>query len=145
MRVPAAVDQAWAGIDVGKKDHWVCVVDQDGRQLLSVKVANDQAEIEAAIGSVTGLGKTITWAVDMIGAPSALLLAVLSQAGQHVRYASGRLVAAMSGAYAGEGKTDPKDAYVIAETARIRRTCRSSTTRVTWSATWACSPPTGRT
>ena len=27
----------------------------------------------------------------------------------------------MSGAYAGEGKTDPKDAYVIAETARIRR------------------------
>jgi transposase len=59
--------------------------------------------------------------VDIIGAPSALLLAVLSQAGQHVRYASGRLVAAMSGAYAGEGKTDPKDAYVIAETARIRR------------------------
>ena len=121
MRVPAAVDKAWAGIDVGKRHHWVCVVDQDGRQLLLVKVATDQAEIEAAIGSVTGLGKEVTWAVDIIGAPSALLLAVLSQAGQHVRYASGRLVAAMSDAYAGEGKTGPKDAYVIAETARIRR------------------------
>jgi transposase len=121
MRVPAAVDKAWAGIDVGKRHHWVCVVDQDGRQLLSVKVANDQAGIEAVIGSVTGLAAKITWAVDIIGAPSALLLAVLSQSGQHVRYASGRLVAAMSGAYAGEGKTDPKDAYVIAETARIRR------------------------
>jgi transposase len=121
MRVPAAVDKAWAGIDVGKRHHWICAVDQDGRQLVSVKVANDQAEIEAAIGSVIGLGKKITWAVDIIGAPSALLLAVLSQAGQHVRYASGRLVAAMSGAYSGEGKTDPKDAYVIAETARIRR------------------------
>lgn len=120
MRVPAA-DKAWAGIDVGKRHHWVCVVDQDGRQLLSVKVANDEAGIDAVIGSVSGLAGKITWAVDIIGAPSALLLAVLSQAGQHVRYASGRLVAAMSGAYAGEGKTDPKDAFVIAETARLRR------------------------
>ena len=120
MRVPAA-DKAWAGIDVGKRHHWVCVVGQDGRQLLSARVANDEAGIAAVIASVTGLAATITWAVDIIGAPSALLLALLSQAGQHVRYASGRLVAAMSGAYAGEGKTDPKDAYVIAETARLRR------------------------
>jgi transposase len=121
MRVTAALDEAWAGIDVGKRHHWACVVDQDGRQLLSVKVANDEAGIEAVIGSVTGLAAKITWAVDIIGAPSALLLAVLSRSGQQVRYASGRFVAAMSGAYAGEGKTDPKDAYVIAETARIRR------------------------
>jgi len=108
-------------MDVGKRHHWVCVVDRDGRQLLSARVANDEAGIAAVIGSVTGLAAEITWAVDIIGAPSALLLAVLSQCGQHVRYASGRLVAAMSGAYTGEGKTDPKDAFVIAETARIRR------------------------
>jgi len=121
MRVPAALEKAWAGIDVGKGHHWVCVVDQDGRQLLSVKVANDEAEIAAVIGSVTGLAGNVTWAVDIVGAPSALLLALLSQAGQPVRYASGRLVAAMSGAYSGEGKTDPKDAFVIAETTRLRR------------------------
>src|SRR5947207_11106545 len=121
MRVPAALDKAWAGIDVGKRHHWVCVVDRDGRQLLSVKVANDEAEIAAVIGSMTRLAGKITWAVDIVGAPSALLLALLSQAGQPVRYASGRLVAAMSGAYSGEGKTDPKDAFVIAETARLRR------------------------
>jgi transposase len=46
---------------------------------------------------------------------------LLTQAGQTARYASGRVVAAMSSAYTGEGKTDAKDAYVIAETARIRR------------------------
>ena len=119
--MPAAAEKAWAGIDVGKRHHWVCVVDQDGEQLLSVKVANDQTGIEAVIGSVTGLAGNVIWAVDIIGAPSALLLALLSEAGQPVRYASGRLVAAMSGAYSGEGKTDPKDAYVIAETARVRR------------------------
>jgi hypothetical protein len=121
MHVSAALGKAWAGIDVGKRHHWVCVVDQDGRQLLSVKVANDEAEIAAMIGSVTGLAGAVTWAVDIVGAPSALLLALLSGACQPVRYASGRLVAAMSGAYPGEGKTDPKDAFVIAETARLRR------------------------
>lgn len=51
----------------------------------------------------------------------AMLLAMLTQAEQSVRYASGRVVAAMSAAYTGEGKTDAKEAYVIAETARIRR------------------------
>jgi transposase len=121
MRMPVGLDKAWAGIDVGKRHHWVCVVDPDGRQLLSVKVANDESEIAAMIRSVTGLAGTIAWAVDIVGAPSALLLALLSLAGQPARYASGRLVAAMSGAYAGEGKTDPKDAFVIAETARLRR------------------------
>jgi hypothetical protein len=55
MRVPAAADKAWAGIDVGKRHHWVCVVDRDGRQLLSAGVTNDEAGIAAVIGSVTGL------------------------------------------------------------------------------------------
>jgi hypothetical protein len=58
--VPAALDKAWAGIDIDKRHHWVCVVDQDGSQLLSVKVANDEAEITAVIGPVTGLAATIT-------------------------------------------------------------------------------------
>ena len=40
---------AWIGIDVGKTHHWVCVVDADGKTLLSVKVANDEAEIVAFI------------------------------------------------------------------------------------------------
>lgn len=65
--------------------------------------------------------RQLVWAVDIIGSPSALLLALLGRADESVRYASGRVVAAMSAAYAGEGKTDAKDAYVIAETARLRR------------------------
>jgi hypothetical protein len=45
------------------------------------------------------------------------MLALLVQAGQSLLYVPGRMVAAMSSAYAGEGKTDAKDAYVIADTA----------------------------
>jgi transposase len=119
--VAAQRDTAWVGIDIGKTHHWACVVDAEGKALLSVKVANDEAEIEALLTKTGSLAMQLIWAVDIIGAPSALLLALLARAGQSVRYASGRVVAAMSAAYAGEGKTDAKDAYVIAETARLRR------------------------
>lgn len=114
-------EKAWVGVDIGKTHHWVCVVDAEGKALLSVKVANDEAEIITVIDTVGDLAEQLVWAVDIIGAPSALILALLAQAGQSVQYASGRVVAAMSSAYAGEGKTDAKDAHVIAETARIRR------------------------
>ncbi|MGB1225753.1 MAG: IS110 family transposase [Mycobacterium sp.] len=113
-------DRAWVGIDVGKTHHWACVVDSDGRKLLSIKVANDEADVVALIATASSQAKQLDWAVDIIGAPSALLLALLARADQSVRYASGRVVAAMSAAYTGEGKTDAKDAYVIAETARLR-------------------------
>jgi transposase len=119
--VAAVRDIAWIGIDVGKTHHWVCAVDADGKTLLSVKVANDEAEILSLITRAITVAQQLIWAVDIIGAPSALLLALLAQSGQAVRYASGRVVAAMSAAYVGEGKTDAKDAYVIAETARLRR------------------------
>src|SRR5829696_887606 len=130
--------QRMGRIDVGKTHHWVCAVDADGKTLLSVKVANDEAGILSLIAAVTALTQQLTWAVDIIGAPSALLLALLVQAGQPVRYASGRVVAAMSAAYVGEGKTDAKDARVIAETAR------SSTQTPTSSATSRCLPGIGR-
>jgi transposase len=114
-------DKAWAGIDIGKTHHWVCVLDADGAVLLSEKLANDESKIVTLITTVTGLAEQLVWAVDIVGSPSALILALLARAKQSVRYASGRVVAAMSAAYVGEGKTDAKDAYVIAETARIRR------------------------
>jgi transposase len=119
--VAAQRDVAWVGIDVGKTHHWACMVDAEGKKLLSIKVANDEADIVALIADAGSQATQLVWAVDIIGAPSALLLALLAGADQSVRYASGRVVAAMSAAYAGEGKTDAKDSYVIAETARLRR------------------------
>jgi fructosamine-3-kinase len=107
--VGAQRDKAWVGIDVGKTHHWACVVDAEGKTLLSANIANDEAEILALLAKTSTLAVQLVWAVDIIGAPSALLLALLARAGQSVRYASGRVVAAMSAAYAGEGKTDAKD------------------------------------
>ncbi len=114
-------ETAWVGVDIGKTHHWACALDANGTVLLSLKVANDEADLLALIATVGALADELVWAVDIIGAPSALLLALLGAADVPVRYASGRVVAAMSEAYTGEGKTDAKDAYVIAETVRIRR------------------------
>jgi hypothetical protein len=119
--VAEPVDRAWTGIDIGKTHHWLCVVAADGRPLLSIKLVNDEAATNTAIAQVTRLANEVVWALDIISAPSALVLALLAQAGQRVRYASGRVISAMSTAFTGEGKTDAKDAFVIAETARLRR------------------------
>ena len=99
----SAAATVWAGVDVGKTHHWVEVVDASGVTLLSRRVGNDQVDIDELIVAVVALGDTVQWAVDIVGAPSALLLALLAQAGQQVRYASGRVVSVMSSAFTGEG------------------------------------------
>lgn len=118
---PIGASQLWAGIDVGKAHHWVCVLDEQGRVVLSRKVANNEADLAAVIAEVTAASMALTWAVDILDTLSALLLTLLTGSGQDVRYIAGRVVNTMSTAYTGEGKTDAKDAYVIAETARLRR------------------------
>ena len=39
------MDKAWAGIDAGKEFHSAYVLDASGRELLSRKVENDEADI----------------------------------------------------------------------------------------------------
>ena len=58
--------------------HWICAVDADGRALVSVKVANVEAVLVAALAKVTDLADQVVWAVDIVGAPSALILALLA-------------------------------------------------------------------
>ncbi|MET8507528.1 IS110 family transposase [Streptomyces sp. NPDC004787] len=114
-------DRPWAGIDAGKGHHWAAVVDETGVTVWSKKIDNDESAILAAIGEILDLADDVSWAVDISGTASALLLALLAAHGQEAVYVPGRTVNRMSGAYRGEAKTDARDAYVIAETARHRR------------------------
>ncbi|MER6086409.1 IS110 family transposase [Streptomyces sp. NPDC001833] len=113
--------RAWVGIDAGKGHHWATVVDGTGATLWSKKIDNDESAILAALGGILDLADEVHWAVDICGTASALLLALLAAHGQQAVYVPGRTVNRMSGAYRGEAKTDARDAYVIAETARHRR------------------------
>ena len=46
-----AIPLGWAGIDIGKGHHWVCLIDQAGTTVWSAKVVNDEAAILDAIGA----------------------------------------------------------------------------------------------
>ncbi|MFD3580855.1 IS110 family transposase [Streptomyces sp. NPDC058683] len=111
----------WAGVDAGKSHHWAAVVDESGATLWSKKIENDETAILTALGEILELADDVHWAVDISGTSSALLLALLAAHGQQAVYVPGRKVNRMAGAYRGEAKTDARDAYVIAETARHRR------------------------
>ena len=65
------VTRGWAGIDVGKVHHWVCLIDETGSTLWSSKVVNDEAAILDAIGEVPGRARQVSWAVDITGTSSA--------------------------------------------------------------------------
>jgi transposase len=115
------LEVAWVGVDVGKAHHWVVAADPEGRVVLSRKVANDQQEITRVVADAGALARRLVWAVDLTTAEAALLLAVLFSGGQQVHYLSGRAVSHAAAGYRGEGKTDARDARVIADQARMRR------------------------
>jgi transposase len=115
--------QLWAGVDAGKSDHYCVVIDADGQRLLSQRVTNDEAVLVELIDEVMALadGGEVTWAIDLNGGGAALLITLLFGRDQRLLYIPGRTVYHASGGYRGDGKTDAKDAVVIADQARMRR------------------------
>jgi transposase len=113
--------QLWAGVDIGREHHHVAVVDADGRRVFSRRVANDEGTLLTAIGDVCALAERIRWAIDLNSTESALLLTLLLDHGQEVAYVPGIMVNRAAAGYRGAGKTDAKDALIIADQARMRR------------------------
>jgi transposase len=108
------MDKAWAGMDAGKEFHWAHVLDASGRELLSRKVENDEADIARLIDEALSLAEEVLWAVDQPGGGATLLLALLWERDQGVLYVPGLTVDRARDAYRGESKTDARDARVIA-------------------------------
>ena len=98
----------------------MCVVDEDGTVVMSEKIPNDQQAISGIVGRLGKRRKPIRWAFDLRGGPASLLLAVLFDRGADVRHVGGTATSRMAEAFHGERKTDAHDAYVIAQTLRMR-------------------------
>ncbi|MGW0681724.1 IS110 family transposase [Streptomyces sp. NPDC002767] len=115
--------ELWAGTDAGKSEHHCVVIGTDGKRKLSRRVANDETVLFKLISDVLELseGEPVTWAIDLNSGGAALMIALLTDNGQDVLYIPGRTVHHASGSYRGDGKTDAKDAFVIADQARMRR------------------------
>jgi transposase len=114
------MNKAWVGVDAGKEFHWAQVLDASGRQLLSRKVENDEADILELIDEALSSAEKVVWAVDQPGGSAALLLGLLWERNQRVLYVPGLSVERARDTYRGESKTDARDARVIADQARMR-------------------------
>lgn len=114
--------ELWAGTDAGKAAHHCTVIDTDGTKALSRRVPNNEPELLELISDVLvwAEGSRVTWAVDLNAGGAALLIALLASHGQRLLYIPGRTVHHASRGYRGDGKTDAKDAYAIADQARMR-------------------------
>ncbi|WP_049822095.1 IS110 family transposase [Arthrobacter sp. H41] len=118
----------WAGIDAGKRAHHCVVINQAGTILLSQKVENDETALLELIARVLDLADEsngradgdVCWATDLNAGGAALLIALLAGHGQHLLYIPGRIVHHAAATYRGDGKTDAKDARIIADQARMR-------------------------
>ncbi|WP_256341620.1 IS110 family transposase [Streptomyces sp. TLI_105] len=114
------VPQIWAGVDIGKEHHHCVVIDAQGNRLLSRRVLNDETVLLELIADVLALSEDVLWAVDINHGGAALLIGLLLDHGQPMAYLTGLAVHQASAGYRGQGKTDAKDAFVIADQARMR-------------------------
>ena len=110
----------WVGLDVGKESHFADVLDNDGERLFARGISNDQGDIEALLDragkrGVPGL------VIGQPGSIAQLVLAVAARRGTPVAYVPGLVMRRAADLYPGEAKTDRRDAFILADTARTRR------------------------
>ena len=100
--------------DVGKSSHWACLVDRDGEVLASAPVRNREAELDALFASAPA-GTLVV--VDQFRNIGSLAVRRARAAGLGVAHLPGLAASRAAGLFAGEAKTDERDAAVIARTA----------------------------
>ena len=81
-------------------------------------------ELAALIDLIRDRVRELTWAIDLADGAAALMIALLLHRDQPVFHLPGIAVNRASAGYRGEGKTDAKDAAIIADQARMRRDLR---------------------
>jgi transposase len=104
----------FAGIDWASRAHAVCVVDSIGKVVLRLDIAHSQEGIERLIRQL----KSFKDLVAAIERPSGVLVDALIEAGLTVVPIHPNVLKASRARYRGAGKTDPADAYMLADILR---------------------------
>lgn len=114
VKAPSTRPATVLGLDVGKSSHWACLIDRDGEVLASAPVRNREAELDALFASAPA-GTLVV--VDQFRNIGSLAVRRARAAGLGVAYLPGLAASRAAGLFAGEAKTDERDAAVIARTA----------------------------
>ena len=114
VKAPSTRPAAVLGLDVGKSSHWACLIDRGGEVLASAPVRNREAELDALFSSAPA-GTLVV--VDQFRNIGSLAVRRARAAGLAVAHLPGLAASRAAGLFAGEAKTDERDAAVIARTA----------------------------
>ena len=109
--------EVFVGVDMAKSEHYAQAVTIGGVEVFGRPVLNDQSDIEAMLDAAAELGP-VAVVIDMTASGAQLLLAVAAQRGVPVAYVTGLQMRRAADLYAGTAKTDPRDAWVLADFAR---------------------------
>mgnify|MGYP002722309019 FL=1 len=102
------------GVDVGKYFHHACVLDPQGRQVLSKRINQHEGSLRKLFGQFLADNASVLVIVDQPNNIGRLTVAVAQDMGADVRYLPGLAMRQLSRIHVGNSKTDVRDAYVIA-------------------------------
>ncbi len=110
---------AFLGLDVGKGEHHATAVTPAGKKAFDKRLPNSEPKLREVFGKLQAKHGTVLVVVDQPASIGALPLAVARDMGCPVAYLPGLTMRRIADLYPGEAKTDARDAFVIADAARV--------------------------
>lgn len=107
----------FCGIDVGKSEHHAVGLAVDGTRLYDKALPNDEGRLRAVFDRLATHGPLLI-VVDQPNTIGALPVTVARSCGHQVAYLPGLSMRRIADLYPGQAKTDARDAFIIADTAR---------------------------
>lgn len=107
----------YLGLDVGKTNHHATALTTDGKKLWDNPLPQTEPKIRELLEKLAAQG-TVLLIVDQPKTIGALPVAIAQDMGIEVAYLPGLTMRRVADLHPGEAKTDARDAYIIAQTAR---------------------------
>ena len=107
----------FCGIDVGKSEHHAVGLDGRGTRLYDKALPNDETRLRAVFDHLATHGAVLI-VVDQPNTIGALPVTLARACGHQVAYLPGLSMRRIADLYPGQAKTDARDAFIIADTAR---------------------------
>ncbi|TRV80099.1 IS110 family transposase [Streptomyces sp. 130] len=113
------IDVSEIGAFLGKGEHHATAVTPAGKKAFDKRLPNSEPKLREVFGKLQAKHGTVLVVVDQAASIGALPLAVARDMGCPVAYLPGLTMRRIADLYPGEAKTDARDAFVIADAARV--------------------------
>ncbi|PCC52102.1 IS110 family transposase [Brevibacterium aurantiacum] len=108
----------WLGLDVGKTNHHGCGLNPSGERVYDHELPQDEAALRDVITTLQHEHGRVLVIVDQPNTIGALPVAVARDCDADIAYLPGLAMRKAADLYPGQAKTDARDAFIIADTAR---------------------------